>query len=460
MKKLLLLFFLYSSSYASFPLCSSYDGGAIKRVSGVDGIAVSSRLYSDADASCSVFLPALVNGLVFGDDFGGAVGYDYIYTSVVADGETRCYFEGAYANYDDVESCTDPDAPCPDGMEKDNFGDCVTTCPDGQYRDNTNECAPIPSCDMSYQDFNTTSGECEGTPPPADPEPDDCSTRWAGSSLIGTAEFCEDKIIVVADGSTLFCYRNCRSTPYTTETRCAELGGFIDYNKECVSDDTSPFDPDYNDGSSENDATNDIPDSTNDSTSSTTDTTNTNADGSSGGTSSSTTETTSRNYDEAFEAIGDNIEDSTKATNAQTSSNKQNTEFLGGKLDSINDNLSFDGSKVPSDFTFNEDDYQIDTDTFTSYMTTALEPITNYTTEKMDAVWDTFKDKFKDTVLFSETCQVFPSLKADFTVGGQTKEMVIFSQDFIDDYGIATIIKPIVIFIFTLMGLMSVFKEF
>jgi hypothetical protein len=169
--------------------------------------------------------------------------------------------------------------------------------------------------------------------------PDKCSSHWDGSSLTPYAEFCETKIIITTN-ETFTCYKNCQDVPRddnaTSPERCAELGGFINYDGICTDDDSNPFDPDY--GNSDESSSDDIPDTNNTATStSTTKTTQSNPDGTSGGTSTSTTTQSIEmpDYNPALESIGDKIAEGKKATEKQTASDKENTKYLGEKLDDI-----------------------------------------------------------------------------------------------------------------------------
>ncbi len=219
----------------------------------------------------------------------------------------------------------DNNGTCPSGQEKDRFGACVAMCPAGQYRDLTNECSPIPDC-ADNEDFNTTSAQCEAKPQNPDDDNPNCTEceergqqRLEECSKLGNGSFLEG----------FKCQENetCEVTTYNAGV--------------CTDNDNDPRDPNYGDGSQENnDNTDDIPNSTEENL---TQTTQTNDDG------TQTTTTTQRNYDDALEAIGDNIDDSRKATNAQTEANKENTEFLGKKIDATNEHLKDINDKLDQD---------------------------------------------------------------------------------------------------------------
>ncbi len=328
-----------------------------------------------------------------------------------------------------------------------NTSTCKTPCLQNEYRGDDGEChSGCNICDGAEQQAEQaceaqnqylTDFECL---PNAD-----CTNFTVNGNCVNTPTCteCEDRLIIRQNecsslGSYLVDF-DCSDNPTTCEV--------INYDSgECIDDDSSPLDPNYGDGSQDNNNdTNDIPDTDNSATSTTT-TNTTNSDGS---TSTSTGSTTfdMPDYNPALETIGDNIEDVTKATNAQTKANNQNTDYLGKKLDKIDDSIN--------DLTEGEIniDYTPDIDLNSRFIDKIDEAIGGKWIDFEVYIKDLYidqKDKYFNQTYVNKTCSSIPTVS--FSILGS--EYTIMSQAKLEEFGIITTLRSIIIFMFVISGVL------
>ncbi len=367
----------------------------------------------------------------------------------------------------DIDTHLWSDCKCPDGNDMIDNGNgifsCASPCDENSTRGGADvgyEC--IPNCNI-----------CNGVEDQAEQACQEMGQYLIDFSCIPNAE-CTD---FVPSGSCVNAPNctECAERQITRADECRILHGaylsnfecsenletceVTNYNAgECIDDDSNPSDPNFGDGSQgNNDETNDIPDTNNSGQAIPIDSDN---DPSNGNDGKGGFDIDMPDYNPALETIGDNIEDGTKATNAQTKANKQNTEYLGKKLDDIVNNtkdikdaLDSDGSQISRDHTPNQ---EFDKDGFKDIITGELSDITADFKTSVDTYWDSISGTYFERDYFVVTdCPTLPTLT--FTLQGQ--DVVLISQERFDSYGILPILKKIVIFIFTLSGVMYAFRS-
>jgi len=124
-------------------------------------------------------------------------------------------------------------------------------------------------------------------------------------------------------------------------------------------------------------------------------------------------------------------------------------------LQKTNEKLSFDSTKIEDNFDPSTSEKQFDESSFTTQLEDKLNELQTSTTEKIDTVWDDIQTDVSNMVFIEVgTCQQIPLITK--TILG--KPISISFQSFFDESGVLTLLRSIIIFIFTLSGLLYVYR--
>jgi len=355
------------------------------------------------------------------------------------------------------------DCKCPDGStmleQSDGTFLCESGCPDGQILNSDGTCrcsydaisngSECTTCEFPY--VATIQNECVDCGNNQTPDTNGICSNPCSDSFPYYFPISEDstsKIIIPSGGNSQVCY--------DLGDNLEDTSGDNVSNSDTPDGTTTTTETTTNDDGTTTTTETTTETTTNDDGTTTTNTTTTTTESDGTSTSNTTSETSNkdeRNYDKAFEDIGDEIIKNRNEIKKSSNKNSEDLQKIEDEIKKTNKKLSFDNTKIQDNFDPATSEKQFDETSFTSNIENKLNELQVSTTEKIDTVWNDIQTDVSNMVFIEVgTCQALPTHSMDFH--GQT--VTFISQDNFQIF--FDIFRPIIIFIFTLSGLLYVYR--